>query len=219
MFRRKTHKRIKSNTLFLIIPAMLLILFFYVMNFSSVFRTSMKIDWTGISQPIQDTLKHFVVYDDDYYVFEFDRNYESEERRKMKWVLKNATQDELYNLTNHPHGMVKVLSYFKLMNSDYSNKFEILKKAFSETCTFVEVKSGCKLKDFLLSEFLNDHGLLLEDGISPPAPEGHYKKLRLTEHEISILTEMLKNQIANRKLYLNQYFSDIRIKRKYSCYK
>ena len=104
-----------------------------------------------------------MVYEDDYYVYEFDRKDNSAEHRKMKWVLKNASQQELFNLTNHPHGMVKVLSYFKLMYSDYPDKFEMLKKAFTDSSTFVEVKSGCKLEDFLLSEFLNDHGLFLDD--------------------------------------------------------
>lgn len=210
MFRRNTHKRSRNNSLFLLIPALVLILFFYVMNFTSVFRTSMKVDWTEISQPIQDTLKYFVVYEDDYYVFEFDRKDNVIEHRKMKWVLNNATQEELYNLTNHPHGMVKVLSYYELINSDYPNKFEMLKKAFSDTTTFVEVESGCTSEEFILSEFLDFVGLHLDVGAPrPPLPENYYERFGLSENEISVLTEMLTHQIENRDKYLNLFYSDI----------
>lgn len=189
---------------------MVLILVFYVMNFTSVFRTLMKVDWIGISQPLKDTLKDFVVYEDDYYVFEFDRNYESEEGRKMIWTLNNASQDELYNLTNHPHGMVKVLSYKYLMNSDYSGKFEMLKKAFSDSNTLVYEKSGCTGNEFLLSEFLDYIRLHLDVGPPRPLlPVDYYDKLGLSENEITILTEMLKKQIKNKDKYLKMFYSDI----------
>jgi hypothetical protein len=209
MFRRNTHKRKKSNSLFLIIPALVLILFVYVFNFSSMFRTSMKVDWTGISQSIQDTLKDFVVFTDDYYVYEHNWKSITVEDRKIDWVLKNASQEELYNLTNHPHGMIKVLSYYKLMNSDYSNKFEMLKKAFSDSITFVYERSGCTGNEFLLSEFLNEQ-LFLDDGISrPPLPHNDHSNLGLSTNEIIVLTEMLKFQIENKRKYIKMFYSDI----------
>jgi hypothetical protein len=170
----------------------------------------MKVDWTGISQPIQDTLKDFVVFADDYYIYEHNWKSKTTEDRKMGWVLKNASQEELYNLTNHPHGMIKVLSYYKLMNSGYSNKFEMLKKAFTDSTTFIYERSGCTGNEFLLSEFLDFHRLHLEVGAPrPPLSENYYDKFGLTENEISILTEMLKVQIKNRDKYLKMFYSDL----------
>jgi len=207
MFRRNSNKRSKSNYLFLSIPALVLILFFYTMNFTSTFRTSMKMDWTGISQPIRDTLGSFTIYEDEKYVFEFDRKDKSIENRKMQWVLKNATMDELEKLTDHPHGMIKTLSYLKLMYSDFPNKFELLNKAFKDSTTFVYVRGGCSGNDFLLSEFLNDHGLFLNDRtLRPLPPKGHYNKFGLSRKEVYLLSELLTNQIDKKDKYLKNFY-------------
>ena len=99
-----------------------------------------------------------------------------------------------------------------VINLGRENKFELLKKAFSETSTLIYERSGCTSDLILLSEFLDFHRLHLDVGFGPPRPplpNDYYENFGLSKNEIIELTEMLKRQIENRIKYINIFYSDI----------
>lgn len=133
--------------------------------------------------------------------------YESFKRPKQwdnfELLEKQATNDELLKLTDHPNGVVRCYSFWALVNKDYPNLFSLIKKHFNDD-EIVDTQFGCigseeKVGDFFIKMISNDDNFINNDNIKELDSLLIYKPNNLYSRHKAILraepTEMLYPKI------------------------
>ncbi len=201
-FRKR--KTVEKNRCIIYLPIMTFIVIGIFFYFSNAYRPSWTYDWTGIRAEIKDTVKLI----EDYggvtgYIVGYNCVTPRQFYRRI-WFMHNANEFELLKLTDYPHGAVKSTAYEGLLRKKSCNSFQIMTKSLNDTTTFVEYSSGCLGTTKMISEYLMEEVLYLDD--SPPQPEGFYVQFNLTKDEIRNIKAIYKLRISKKDEYINKYY-------------
>ncbi len=123
---------------------------------------------------------------------------------RRKWLMKNATKDELTKLTEYPNGTVKATVYEGLIKKENSDKYKLLKQALNDTSTFVMFQSGCLVRPKMIGEYLAENVIPISDRI--PLPPGNEIENYLSEMEIANLRKLYKERLDKREEYLKKIY-------------
>ena len=206
----KSRKSRKSNNrLYLFLPIIILLLIFYFVDFTPVFRKQVSFDWTGIRNEVKDSLVSFVKYERGNDIYDLDEDYDSIQKVPFGWVMRNATNEEFVLLTNHPHERVKLYSYLWAIKSEIPNKKELIIKALNDSTTIFCKQSGCTIRDYLLSEYFYRYYGFPFEKIRLQYPEGHIERLGLGEfskEDIEEFQKLYKIRILNKAKYFADFY-------------
>ncbi|QIE58687.1 hypothetical protein G5B37_03655 [Rasiella rasia] len=189
---RKTVRHIKKRNRFSIIfPILTIIAIGILFTFSSFYEKSWSYNWNGISEQIRDSIKvaeyggisSGVVGVSGRKPKQFDRRI---------WIMKNATEKELLNLTEYPSGTIKAIAYEGLLRrKDYKDKTSLVLKSLKDTEYPIEYQSGCLSSKMYVGEYLINQVLFL-DNQGPPLPES-FVNYRKEKYDVDkIMKEYLK---------------------------
>ena len=116
---------------------------------------------------------------------------------RRKWVMKNASEEELSLLLTYPNGAVRVTAYEGLLRKGGTNEFEIFSRALSDTVTYFNFQTGCEGRRMMIGEYLVQNLIPVSDKVPLPPPNSRID-YDLTKVEILNL-QLLYNDLINRK--------------------
>ena len=154
MFQKKKKRTHRGKTNFLPILTLFLVALLYFISTSYSEKWNFK--WTGIRKNIKDSILALDKYGGLTGPAVGYSGRTPNQWYRQKWLLENATENELYELTDYPSGTVKGLAYSGLILKSSANKYDLYQKSLNDTLAFVYHTSGCIEAGFMLSEYTID---------------------------------------------------------------
>ena len=189
MKRRDNSKRSRFSILF---PILTILAIGIVTVISSFYEKSWSHNWNGMSESIKDSV---LVVRDIAYTGGTGPNGRSMEKysNKRLWIMNNATENELLNLTKYPNGTVKALGYEGLIRKrTFKRKADLILESIKDKEYKVYYSMGCEGIELDVSEYLIQWYLKIDKQMPPFQPE-LIADYGLTESEKEkILTEFRK---------------------------
>lgn len=154
-------------------------------------------NWSGIRPEIRDTVELLQKYGSVTSRIVGYAGTTPQQWYRRRWVMKNATENELIKLKEHPNGVVKVAAYEGLLKRTNLNKYDLLTQALADTITFFNYQSGCVGQPMMLGEYLIENVAHISNRMPPPPPE-FIERIELTIEESGILWK-LYSEIEDKK--------------------
>ena len=157
---------------------------------SSFYEPGWSFNWSGIDKEIKDSIIIAKKYGITSRIGGNGKRLDVLVDRR-KWIMNNATVDELLKLTNYPNGVVKTIAYEGLIrNRKFNDKREIIFKALNDDKYPIEYQAGCIGTPMYIREYLMDNVLYIDNSF--PLPPGAFNQINLSETDIqSILEEFV----------------------------
>ena len=133
--RRNNRKKSRFSILF---PILTIIGIGIIAVLTSGYEKSWSHNWNGVSESIKDSV---LVVRDIAYTGGTGPNGRSMEKyaNKRLWIMDNATENELLNLTKYPNGTVKAICYEGLIrNSAFDKKTDLILESIKDKSNFIE---------------------------------------------------------------------------------
>jgi len=130
---------------------------------------SWTFNWNGIRSQIKDSIEIAINDDISIGVIGYDARIPAQYYRRH-WIMKNATENELENLTKYPNGTIRTIAYEGLLRRpNFENKSELIIRAISDTQYPIYFESGCTGNEMTIGKYLIDHILQIGQN-GPPNP-------------------------------------------------
>lgn len=113
-------------------------------------------------------------------------------------IFKKATVNELYELTNHPKPLVRLSSFYELLNRYSPKVVNLLQKNRADTTQFVQIQYGCMVEIHCFYDELLFY-------LSPQSGWDRYFKLSSTQKQF-ILTMIDKRQEERKAFIINHNY-------------
>lgn len=166
--RRNNRKRSRFSILF---PILTIIGIGIIAVLTSGYEKSWSHNWNGVSESIKDSV---LVVRDIAYTGGIGPNGRSMEKyaNKRFWIMDNATENELLNLTKYPNGAVKAIGYEGLIrNSAFDKKTDLILESIKDWEYKVYYSMGCEGIELDVSEYLIQWFLKIDNKMPPFRPE------------------------------------------------
>ena len=166
--RRNNHKRSRFSISF---PILTIIGIGIIAVLTSGYEESWSHNWNGISESIKDSV---LVVRDIAYTGGTGPNGRSMEKydNKRFWIMDNATENELINLTKYPNGTVKAIGYEGLIrNSAFDKKTDLILESIKDKEYKVYYSMGCEGIELDVSEYLIQWFLKIDNKMPLFRPE------------------------------------------------
>ncbi len=124
---------------------------------------------------------------------------------RRKWLIKNASEEELMKLINYPNGAVKATAYEGLIRKSNLDNYDLIIQALNDTTTFFNYKSGCIGMPMMIGEYLVENVISISDR-APPLPPKRMIKYNLTEEKMFNLKELYRKRIDKKEEYLKSTY-------------
>ena len=124
---------------------------------------------------------------------------------RRKWLMKNATKDELTKLIDYPSETVKATAYEGLIRKENSDKYKLINQALNDTSTFFNYQSGCVGFPMMIGEYLVENVIPISDRV-PPLPPEKVIEYNLSEMEIRNLRKLYNERINKKEEYLRKIY-------------
>lgn len=186
--RRFSHKR---NRFSLLLPAISILAIALFSILSSFSEKSWSFNWSEFSRPVKDSIK--VIAGEEYpRGFSFMKMLHT-----RSWIMKNATEDELFKLIDYPHGFTRAIAYEGLIRKqEFKDKTNLLIQSMTDNEYKVYLPGGCEGAEFYISEYL-----ILFLSIIDKNDESYLKglpnKYGITKNEIDSILEVFNNKEFN----------------------
>lgn len=141
----------------LLLPMSLFLLMAFAFVFSAS-KTPLLFSWNGVSPQVKKAVK-YIDRQDLYYWTEWHR-----------WLLENATEEELWGLRDYPNSYVKLIAYSGLIKHSPESAFEMCKEALGDRESVIYKGSGCLVERMSLAEYFYEEVLCLSENQPPCAP-------------------------------------------------
>ncbi len=182
----KTKRRTtpKNSRYTLALPIVSIICIAIMTSMSSGYQESWTFNWKGIRGPIKDSLKVAEAYGITSGVVGITGTSTIYEVNKRIWIMKNATETELLQLTRYPGGTIKAIAYEGLLRKkDYPNKTALVLQALQDNKHLVFYQSGCLVWDYKIGEYLVKQVLELDGPYSSPSRTTKHFGISKTEQQ------------------------------------
>ena len=187
--RRNNQKRNRYSILF---PILTIVGIGIITAFVSNYEPNWSYNWNGIRTEIKDSIQVAELRGITSGVGGMGVSTKNEVDRR-RWIMRNATESELLNLTEYPNGTVKAIAYEGLLRKrEFANRTELTLRAIKDTTYLVDYQSGCIGWNKEIGEYLVQDVLMIDDQI-PPFPPEMQTEFGLTEiDKEKILSEYKK---------------------------
>jgi len=201
--RRNKNPKILNRTI--VLPIGTLAIIRLVFFFSSAYEPNWTFNWEEIRPEIRDTVKLIEDYGSvTSGVVGIDAKTPKQWYRR-RWLMKNASTEELKKLKSYPNGAVKTTAYEGLIRMSNSDKYELMIQALNDTTTFFNYQSGCVGFPKMIGEYLAENVIPISDRV-PPLPPERMVKYNLTEEKILNLRKLYNERIEKKEEYLRKNY-------------
>ncbi|EDP95801.1 hypothetical protein U8527_11810 [Kordia algicida OT-1] len=148
---------------------------------SSFYNKEWYFDWSGIRPQIKDSIEVAKYYGIDAKYVGY-ANRKSNQYDRQRWLMKNATRQELEKLTTYPDETIKAIAYKGLLRDPSitrNDKFSIVLKVFKNHPEYIYYTRGCVAERMELSQYLMEN-VLLENFIFDPDNRKFHKGFNFT---------------------------------------
>ena len=179
----------QQNRYALIFPILTIVMIGIITAFVTHYQPNWNYNWVGIRKEIKDSIEVSALCGITSGFGGMGISTKGEVDRRQ-WIMGNATQSELLQLTEYPNGTVKAIAYEGLLRKkEFANKMELTLRAIQDTLYLVDYQSGCFIWNREIGEYLVQDVLMIDDQ-APPFPPEIQTEFGLTEIEKQkILTE------------------------------
>lgn len=119
------------------------------------YEKSWSFNWNGIRKNIKDSIAIAEIQGITSGVVGYSGTSTRDEIMRRKWIMSNATEEELLKLIEYPSGTVKAIAYEGLIKKEhYDEKAELISKSISDNEFSVYYQSGCIGSKLSVSEYL-----------------------------------------------------------------
>lgn len=108
-------------------------------------------------------------------------------------IFKKATVNELYELTNHPKPLVRLSSFYQLLNSYSPKVITLLQKNRADTTQYFKVQYGCMIE---IQSFYDELLFYLS------AESGWHRYFKLLPAQKQFIVTMLDKRKQERKEFI-----------------
>jgi len=166
--RRNNNKR---NRFTILLPILTIVGIGIVIVLSSFYEKSWFHNWNGVSESLKDSV---LIARDIAYTGGTGPNGRSMEKyaKARLWIINNATDSELLNLTKYPNGTVKAIGYEGLIRSNsFDKKTNLIINSINDNEFKVYYSMGCEGIGLEMSEYLIQWFLKIDNDMRPFRPE------------------------------------------------
>ncbi len=201
--RRNRNPKILNRAIVLPIGTLTIVgLIFFL---SSAYEPSWTFNWQEIRPEIRDTVKLIERYGSVTSGIVGYAGQTPQQWHRRKWLMKNATEDELTKLIDYPSGTVKTIAYEGLIRKENSDKYKLINQALNDTTTFFNYQSGCDGFTMMIGEYLVENVIPISDRV-PPLPPEKVIEYNLSDTEIVNLRELYNKRIDKKEEYLRKIY-------------
>lgn len=172
---------------------------------SSAYQPSLTFNWKEIRPEIRDTIKLIENYGSVTSDAVGIAGITPQQWFRRRWVINNATEDELKILLEYPNGAVKATAYEGLMIKPNADKFKLLNQALNDTTAIFTYQAGCIGQPMMIGEYLIESVIPISDKV-PPLPSDKTEKFNFTEQQISYLRKLYKDRVEKKEQYLRKIY-------------
>ncbi|SNR15117.1 hypothetical protein [Tenacibaculum jejuense] len=202
---RKRKPNIKeTSSLFPIVTFFCVAILFIFSNF---YTPKWNFKWKGIRNEIKDS----IIALDTYGTITGDAvgyaGRTPQQFYRQKWILKNATPSELYNLLDYPSGAVKAIAYEGLMYNPKVKKYPLFKRSLNDTLTFVFSQYGCEGSGAMLSDYVINFIANIDKGVPP---RYNPPEIKLSEEEKDEILKLFYKRKAKENYYMKEFYKTLK---------
>jgi len=158
----------------------------------------------NIRQEVQDTTYAIQEYGEIDSEWVGDGASTTEQWYRRKWLIKNATNEELLRLTEYPNDVVKAIAYEGLLRNDTINQFEIAKKGMLDSSVLILYVDGCMGDYYIMAEYIMD--IVFEFYYyGEKEEEKYHMKTNLTTIEKQSLCDLYEDIMKREDFYPYDY--------------
>lgn len=186
-------------------PIVIIIVVWVLYNFSIAMNPTYSYNWKNIRANIRDTVLQqncigsiamgAVGYSGSIPKYYYQR----------EWLMNNATNNELVELTDFPGGVIKATAYEALFRREGTNLKHLIFKALNDTTTFLNLQSGCMGSTVIPIEYLVESVLHLDEG-SPPSLAPLNVNLNLSDEELNYIIKVYNDRKSMKWTYLENHY-------------
>lgn len=176
--KKQTNKRKSPVSVF---PMITILGFTLLILCSSFYNKERNFDWSGIRPQIKDSIEVAKYYGIDAMYVGY-ANRKSTQYDRQRWLMRNATRQELEKLTAYPDETIKAIAYKGLLRDPSitrNDKFSIVLKIFKNHPEYVYYTRGCVSERMELSQYLMEN-VLLENFVFDPDNRKFQKEFNFT---------------------------------------
>jgi hypothetical protein len=201
--RRNKNPKILNRAIALPIGTLAIVgLIFFL---SSAYEPNWTFNWEKIRPEIRDTVKLIEDYGSVTIGVVGINAKTPQQWHRRRWLMKNASIEELTRLIDYPNGSVKTTAYEGLIRKSNSDKYELMYQALNDTTTFFNYQSGCVGFPKMIGEYLAENVIPISDRI-PPLPPERMVNYNLTEEKILNLRNLYNERIEKKEEYLRKKY-------------
>lgn len=199
MKKNKRNLALSKLTRTLVFVFLIIILLAFLSIFSSSKKASWDFDWSGIRTEIRDSITSIEKKGGG---FVSEGGCKGFQRKKDVKVFFFSVKDaELKKLLHYPDGFIKAMSYEALIRKGENNTFDLMKRAFNDTIAYLDIRSGCTSRDYLIGEYLIENVLYMGDDFPPPPRNISYIET-LANDEIDSLLLLNNERKRSKERYI-----------------
>ncbi|MFT4602889.1 MAG: hypothetical protein ACI857_003076 [Arenicella sp.] len=175
-------------------PVIAIVIGGFFLTFSSFYEKSWMYNWDGISQPIKDS-----VLVTEHHINSFG-NGRIEAKRPIKydrnrWIMKNATEEELLKLIEYPNGTIRTIAYEGLMrNPEFDDKYNLFLMAISDKEYSIEFSGGCLNYDMYIGTYLMNY-IVPIGGDFPALKNGQSNPFGISKEEEATILDAYRKEL------------------------
>lgn len=174
---------------------------------SSAYEPSWTFNWQEIRPEIRDTVKLVERYGSVTSGIVGYAGKTPQQWYRRKWLMKNATEDELTKLIDYPSGTVKATAYEGLIRKENSDKYKLINQALNDTTTFFNYQSGCVGLPMMIGEYLVENIIPISERV-PPLPPEKVIEYNLSGSEIANIRKLYNERIDKKEEYLRKIYKE-----------
>ena len=201
--RRNRNPKILNRTIALTIGTLAIIgLVFFLSN---TYEPNWAFNWEEIRLEIRDTVKLI----EDYGcvtsgVIGINAKTPQQWHRR-RWLMKNASIEDLRKLKSYPNGAVKITAYEGLIRKSNSDNYELMIQALNDSTTFFNYQSGCVGFPKMIGEYLAENVIPISDRVPPLSPD-RMAEYNMAEEKILNLRKLYNERIEKKEEYLRNNY-------------
>jgi len=168
---RKPRYHIMQNRFSILFPLLIIISLGIAIIISSSFEKGWSHNWSGVSSSVKDSV---LMAKNIGYTGGIGPNGRSLKKyaESRNWIMTNATESELLNLTKYPNGTIKAIGYEGLIRKNkFNEKVDIILKSIDDKEFKVFYSMGCQGYELEISEYLMRFVLMDENELPPNEQE------------------------------------------------